>query len=75
MFINCDDSDLKLRYKYLTIQRCCDNISITMTVLKGYFCAEECRRMLLEVGKKVKRVKRAMVDVISLVKNVSLDIP
>jgi predicted nucleic acid-binding Zn ribbon protein len=44
-------------------------------VPKGYFCAEECRRMLLEVGKKVKRVKRVMVDVIALVKNVASDIP
>jgi hypothetical protein len=44
-------------------------------VPKGYFCAEKCRKMLLEVGGKVKRVKRAMVDVITLVKNVALDIP
>jgi predicted nucleic acid-binding Zn ribbon protein len=32
-----------------------------------FLCAEECRR-ILEVGKKVKRVKRVMVDVISLAK-------
>jgi hypothetical protein len=40
-------------------------------VQKGYFCVEECHR-ILEVGKKVKWVKRVMVDVISLAKNVSL---
>ena len=59
----------------MTIQRCCDNLAITMTVPKGYFYAEECHRMLLEVGKKVKRVKRVMVDAIALVKNVASDIP
>jgi hypothetical protein len=31
--------------------------------------------MLLEVGEKVKWVKRVMVDVIALVKNVASDIP
>jgi hypothetical protein len=46
-----------------------------MMVPKGYFCVEECRRMLLEVGNKVKWVKRVMVDVIYLVKNFSSDIP
>jgi predicted nucleic acid-binding Zn ribbon protein len=46
-----------------------------MTVPKGYFCAEKCRGMLLEVGKKVKQVKRVMVDVIALVKNVVSDVP
>jgi hypothetical protein len=38
-------------------------------------CAEECHRMYLEVGKKVKRVKRVMVDVISLVKHVVSYVP
>jgi hypothetical protein len=31
--------------------------------------------MSLEVGKKGKQVKRMMVDVISLVKNVASDVP
>jgi hypothetical protein len=45
-----------------------------MTVHKRYFCAKEWWK-ILEVGKKVKRVKRVMVNVIALPKNVVLHVP
>jgi predicted nucleic acid-binding Zn ribbon protein len=45
-----------------------------MTVKKQYFCVKECRK-ILGVGKKVKRVKRVIVDVIVLAKNVALHVP
>jgi predicted nucleic acid-binding Zn ribbon protein len=44
-------------------------------VSKGYFCAENCHRIYLEVEKKVKRVKRVMIDVIALAKNVASYVP
>jgi hypothetical protein len=39
-----------------------------------YVYGEECQKTL-ELGKKLKRVKRVMVNVISLAKNVVLDVP
>jgi predicted nucleic acid-binding Zn ribbon protein len=39
-----------------------------------YVCGEECQKTL-EVGKKLKRVKRVTTNVISLAKIVVLDVP
>jgi predicted nucleic acid-binding Zn ribbon protein len=64
----------KISINILQIRDVATIFAITTTVQKGYFCVEECHR-ILEVGKKVKRVKRVMVDVISLAKNVALHVP
>jgi uncharacterized protein YlbG (UPF0298 family) len=39
-----------------------------------YVCGEECQKTL-EVGKKLNSVKRVTINVISLAKNVVLNIP
>jgi hypothetical protein len=54
-------------------QSCYNNDGLERVFLCGS-CAEKCHR-ILEVGKKVKRVKRVMVDVIVLAKNVASYIP